>query len=40
MGEGAGVLVLEDAEQAPRERGARILGYVRGYGVDVGRATT
>ncbi len=31
MGEGAGVLILEDGDAA-RERGARILGFVRGYG--------
>jgi 3-oxoacyl-[acyl-carrier-protein] synthase II len=31
MGEGAGVLILEDEEQA-NARGAKILGYVRGFG--------
>ena len=31
MGEGAGILILEDEERA-RERGATILGVVRGYG--------
>jgi len=31
MGEGAAILILEDEEQA-RARGAKILGYVRGFG--------
>ncbi len=31
MGEGAAILILEDAERA-RARGAKILGYVRGFG--------
>ena len=31
MGEGAGILILEDEEKA-RARGAKILGVVRGYG--------
>ena len=31
MGEGAGVMVLEDADAA-ESRGARILGYLTGYG--------
>jgi 3-oxoacyl-[acyl-carrier-protein] synthase II len=30
MGEGAGILMLEE-EEAAKERGARILGYVRGF---------
>ena len=39
MGEGAGVLVLEDAERA-RARGATILGDVRGFGADLATPTT
>ncbi len=31
MGEGAAILILEDEEKA-RERGAKILGYIRGFG--------
>jgi 3-oxoacyl-[acyl-carrier-protein] synthase II len=31
MGEGASILILEDEEQA-RARGAKILGYIRGFG--------
>jgi 3-oxoacyl-[acyl-carrier-protein] synthase II len=31
MGEGAGILILEDEEKA-RARGAKILGYLRGFG--------
>ena len=31
MGEGGGILVLEE-EEAARARGAKILGYIRGFG--------
>ena len=31
LGEGAGVLVLEEEESAARERGARVLGRLAGY---------
>jgi 3-oxoacyl-[acyl-carrier-protein] synthase II len=31
MGEGAGILILEE-EEAARARGAKILGYIRGFG--------